>query len=310
MRHARANAVCAVLLLLLLPAAAQPAAPPVENVTVTGTKSREAISAFVQSLATPTRMTGKIARWAQGVCPVAVGLKPVFTKFITDRLKAVAASAGAPVNGSADCKPNIEIVFTTTPQALLDNIRKTQPELLGYFDKNSQRDALATVTRPIQAWYTSATQDVRGHVEVDNAKGGGLEITIPDADQPGRFETIVMPHGHAGTVTGSRLGDGMRSVFYHVIIVANPDKLVEYEIGSLADYIALLALAQPDSLDACQTLPSIVNLLAKGCERVSNDLTANDLAYLRGLYKMSPDLNLGTQKDEVTYQMQQMLEGK
>ena len=38
----------------------------------------------------------------------------------------------------ASCKPNIEVVFTTTPQALLDNIRKGEPVFLGYHDNGSQ----------------------------------------------------------------------------------------------------------------------------------------------------------------------------
>jgi hypothetical protein len=63
---------------------------------------------------------------------------------------------------------------------------------------------------------------------------------------------------------------------------------VDYEIGSIADYISMLALTQLNSLDTCQQLPSIVNMLAPGCDRKSNALTDSDTAYLRGLYKMSP----------------------
>jgi hypothetical protein len=83
-----------VVMLLALPASAQ--AP--ESVTVTGTRSRQVLDKFVESFAAPTRMTGKLARWEDGVCPVAVGLKPAFLKFITRRLRDVAAQVGAPVN--------------------------------------------------------------------------------------------------------------------------------------------------------------------------------------------------------------------
>ena len=50
----------------------------------------------------------------------------------------------------------------------------------------------------------------------------------------------------------------MSSDLYHVIIVVEPARLEDYEIGTLADYIALLALTQMSSLDACQPLASIV----------------------------------------------------
>jgi hypothetical protein len=119
-----------------------------------------------------------------------------------------------------------------------------------------------------------------------------------------------LSNAHAAAVTGTRLGDGLRSDLYHVIIVVNPDQLKDYEIGSLADYISLLALSQLNALDTCQQLPSIVNLLAEGCARKENALTDSDLAYLRGLYKMSPDRTLRTQQDEMAYQMSESLAGR
>src|SRR5471032_441230 len=292
-------------------AAAQPVTAPTEHVTVTGTRSREVLDSFVQSFAAPARMTGKLARWEDGICPITIGLRPAATKFVIQQVKDVAAKVGAPVNDKESCRPNIAIVFTTGPQALLDNVRKHQPQYLGYFDNNSQRDALATVTHPIQAWYTTATKDLRGMAELDNAKGGGDEITIVDDPlNPAQIVTMVMPHAHGRNVTGSRLGDGLRSVFDQVIIVADPSKLLNYEIGSLADYISMLALTQLSSLDTCQQLPSIVNLLASGCTQKASALTDNDLAYLRGLYKMSPDCTARIQQDEVAYGMEKSLEGR
>jgi len=93
-------------------------------------------------------------------------------------------------------------------------------------------------------------------------------------------------------------------------IVADPTKLAYYEVGALADYIALLALSQLVSLDICQALSSIVNLLAPGCAQKPNALTDNDLAYLRGLYKMGPGRTARVQQDEIAYQMEQALKGK
>jgi hypothetical protein len=301
----------AALMLLILPslALAQTARPP-ESVTVTGTKSREVMRGFVQSFAAPTRLTGKMARWETGICPIVAGIKPQFATFIAKRLKEIAAKAGAPVNGRASCGPNIQIVFTTTPQVLLDRVRDKQPYLLGYYDNTPQRDRLATVTRPIQAWYTTATQDVNGKVEVDGGKtvGPGLEIWLPCSITPGVC-LVHLPNAHAVAVTGSRLGDGVRSNLHHVIIVADPGKLLDYEMGPLADYIAMLALTQITSLDTCQQLPSIVNMLAEGCERKTDALTQNDLAYLHGLYGAAPDKTLGTQQDQIAYQMEQELKG-
>jgi hypothetical protein len=295
---------------LAVPVMAQPAIPgnATESVTVTGTRSHQVIEKFVESFAAPTRMTGKLARWQVGICPVAVGLKPVFTQFIAQRLRDIAAKAGVPVNNRADCKSNIEIVFTTTPQALIDNVRKQNEAYLGYADNTDAVDALAKVTRPIQAWYLTATMDLRGNTLVDSAKALPTEIILPDPYHNPPFITVYSKQG-AMSVTGTRLGDGLRSGLYHIIIVADPTKLVEYEMGTVGDYIAMLALAQLSSLDTCQTLPSIVNLLAAGCANKALALTENDAAYLRGLYHMGPDRNLRSQEDDVTYQMDQMFQG-
>jgi len=291
----------AALLMAVLSAGAL--AQSTENVTVTGTKSREVLLKFVQSFAAPARISGKMVRWQEGVCPLTVGLKPQFTQFFTGHMKDVAARAGAPVNARATCKPNIEIVFTTTPQALVDNVRARRPALLGYFDNDRQADALAKVSHPIQAWYTTATKDLRGKSVLDNAMLQGTGETPAIAGDMG---SLIWS---SAAVTGSRLGDGKSSAFYHIIILVEPDSLKDYEIGTLGDYIAMLALTQMNGLDSCQALPSIMNLMAKDCAPITG-LSDADMAYLKGLYRMSADRNLNIQRDQIAYDMQQALEGK
>jgi hypothetical protein len=115
---------------------------PTENVTITGTRSPQVIESFVRKRAVGTRLTGKIARWREGICPTTFGLPPAVAKFITARVKELAISVGAPVNGKDGCRANIEIIFTLSPQLLLDDIRKHHDGLLGYADNNDERDRL------------------------------------------------------------------------------------------------------------------------------------------------------------------------
>jgi hypothetical protein len=117
-----------------------------------------------------------------------------------------------------------------------------------------------------------------------------------------------LPYAAAAAVTGSRTDDGLRSTLYHVIIVVEPGKLVEHEMGALADYIALLALSQVQLPERCQNLPSIVNLLPPGCEGQTG-MTAADIGYLRGLYHMNAAQMLSGQQNHIAYQMQQSLTG-
>jgi hypothetical protein len=277
---------------------AQPSSRPVENVTVTGTRDRQVLEKFVQTFAAPARISGKLVRWQDGICPVTVGLKPQFAQFITQHLKDVAAQAGAPVNNRAGCKPNIEIVFTTTPQALADRMRRQHRDFLGYHDSRAQADALAKVTNPIQAWYTTATRDLRGKQVLDSARLQGT------GDTPAAGSGMSSMIWSSAEVTGARIGDGKSGAFYHVIIAAEPARLEQYEIGTLADYIAMMALTQLNSLDVCQPLASIINLLAPGCEHTAAQMTASDMAFLKGLYRMTIGRNRAAQEDEVVFRMQ------
>ena len=314
--------ILVALLVLTVPAFGQGAstrpAAPTENVTVTGIKDvQKAVTDFVGALTVPTKMTGKLARWKARVCPIVAGLRPSAVAFVTKRVKEVAALVGAPVDDSDKCKPNIEIVFTTTPQALLDTIFIKYPYLLGDHDNSAQGLKLATVTRPIQSWYTTATDDLRGNVQVDGVTTGGVTLDmpfVPGAGGGGGIQTSAtgtqpmnMPNARITNVTGGRLSDGVASDFHHVAVVAEPAKLLSFEIGTLADYIALLALSQTPLPDHCLELPTILNLLATGCTAPPKEMTGVDLAYLRALYKMTPTTNVRGQRDELIYQMDKSL---
>ena len=297
--------LCLLLMAGMGPVVAQPKAPPispVENVVVTGTKSPEALQDFVGAVAAPTRLAGKLARWEVPVCPIVMGLNPKAVQFITRRMRAVAAGAGAPVNNDPKCRPNIQVVFTTVPQDLVSNIRQKQGDLLGYFDTLKQLDQMVTVTRPIQAWYMTATEDVRGNVQIDTARTMGMEFSLGPNVPP-----VWQPQARAYATMSSHLGDGLRANLHHITIIADPTKLLDYEMGPVADYISMLALSQMVTPDRCQSLHTITNLLADACPRIPGGLSDIDLGYLRGLYHMNAERSKSVQIREVTYQMRQEL---
>jgi hypothetical protein len=309
----RIAAIPVLLTAWITAASAQPASPPDENTAAPVPASAEMVEQFAKSFATPTRRTGKIARWDNAICPVTVGQPPQFTTFVTRRVKEVATSVGAPVNGAQTCKPNIEIVFTTTPQALLDNVRKHETDFLGYAESSAQKERLATVTHPIQAWYTTETKDLHGMSTMDVARHRitGPTLTCFSCSRCPfctglNVPLLDLPDSTSAT-SGSFISDGARTDFFHIIIVIDANRVVGYQIGPLADYIALVALAQINSLDSCQPLATIVNMLAPGCSQRSTDMTQNDLAYLRGLYGMNPDKGLLFQQNEIANRMKESL---
>ncbi len=301
-----------------VPVPASKSALPTENVTVTGTKSREIIQDFAGSFAAHTYLIGKIARWRTGICPITVGMPADANAFVTARLKVIADKVGAPVSTGKACKHNIEIVFTRTPQALLDNVKKDQEEFLGYHDNLEQRDRLATVTRPIQAWYTTATEDLNGVLQVDSSMtaspGRGLMMQLPCSMMrqdggavkgPGVICTGYLPYARKYNSIGFRARDGLQSGFYNIIVVADISKIGSQQLDAVGGYIAMLALSQPSSLDACPPLSSIISFLGKDCSSRADRLTDADTSYLEGVYKMNSEMNLGIQERQIAGQMEQ-----
>jgi len=67
----------------------------------------------------------------------------------------------------------------------------------------------------------------------------------------------------------------------------------------------MMALSEPASLDTCQDLPSISNLLAKDCASIPGSITDGDLAFLKGLYRAGGSMTI--QRNEIRYQMKKAL---
>jgi hypothetical protein len=291
-------------------------AAPTEHVTVTS--SRDALHDFSKTFGAATKFTGKIARWERRICPLVVGQNPHYATFIMQHIKYVALAAGAPVNTETSCTPNIEIVFTTTPQDLLDTVGRDAQHYLGYFSSIAEKKALATVTRPIQAWYATETTDLKGRRHLDTGRSivGGTTVGNFNALSADNGDIVSSSSGTALTDmapfyawTGSRLNDGMNTGFDHVLIVIDSTKLAGQDIVPLADYISMLALSQVDSPDACQELPSIVNRMAPGCRHETADsLSIYDLTYLQGLYHMTAGRSAVLQRSEIGDLMTDRLE--
>ena len=159
-----------LVLACALVASAEPAppSPPIESVIVTAPAQRpeDALNQFIISHAAATPLLNKIARWKAGVCPLTIGLPDKFNTFITQRIIRMAMMAGAPLDHHEPCRPNLLVLATDQPQGLLDFVRAKRPDLLS-FHYRPQRQQLATMRRPIQAWYSTATEDFDGFISAD-----------------------------------------------------------------------------------------------------------------------------------------------
>lgn len=248
----------------------------------------DAVSNFVHVHAAPAAVTGQLARWGGGIgrgvgiCPITAGLLPRFNDFVSARIRAVAASVGAPVQAEGGCtRHNVYIVFATDAEKSLDDLVKQNSKILGFHYPQRTRD-LQRINRAIQGWYVTSTRGVHGDETVDEPNP-----LLPLEEPSGGGPSPLLAGKHPAGLPGSRLGSSVSSAIVNVVVVADISKLVGRPIGAVADYVAVLTLTQAFASERCGTLPSIMDMMLPNCgEREElTGVTAGDLAFLRALYK-------------------------
>ena len=287
------------------------AAPPttVETVTVQAPAKPKIIEkqagSFVQGYASAQNPeVGQIGRWRDPVCALVVGLpRADQAAMIKTRIESVAQALGLPVP-RAGCTANVEVVFSDRPQGVMDIVAQRHEFLLGYYHRNDH-DRLKTVTRPIQAWYATATQ----------ANGSGdAALALNGLARYAQFRSRVIddpqnvpPVGCAG----SRLTTScLQSEFDNVFMVADSQALQGKDLGLVADYMAMLALSQPRSLDGCNALASVIDAFAKApCpgRDLPDGLTPADAAYLTSLYAADLQAKKAGEQSDITRRMSDIL---
>ncbi len=278
--------------------AAAPASDSIETVTVTGMKQTPEMVAhtFINTYSLTTESVGAISRWDTAICPATVGLTPQFDDVVTSRVRAVAGMIGAKVK-DAPCKTNVFISFTSQPQAVLDAAKEKNPDLIGPNGGHQN-----VITHAMQAWYATGTMDIRGNLIPDTGAMGMTEM-------PGKgWGSLPMaPVGGVPVASrnGSRLKDGLGSVFTTVFIVVDLNKVAKAPLSAIADYTAMLALAQTESYDTCKPLPSIANLMVQACadDKKASAMTPSDIAFLRGVYKSAVGAPLNVQQANIAAEM-------
>jgi hypothetical protein len=218
----------------------------------------------------PRAQSDQYPRFRDDVCVHVIGLPPEFDAFVAKRIVDLANQVHAPVASAADCVANVHVIFTPTPQAQLDDIARRKDILIG-FHFASQQKSVTTVSRPIQAWYVTRTRDLTGN--------SWIEVPIP-------CDHCERPMGQAG----SRLGDEMGAEVVHSLILADANKVAGEKIDAVADYIAVLALAKWQGVERCNAIPTILNLMAEGCDAATTPdaVTDADRALLSALYAVDP----------------------
>jgi hypothetical protein len=317
-----AAGVCA----FALPTAAQQAAAPatpIAPVTVQGAVSPATVnkqtSSFVQSHAAASNPEiNQIGRWHDAVCVHVGGLIGDQAAQVAARIGDVASSVGLKVL-MPGCHSNIEIVFTDQPQSVMDKV--PEPYLGFHYQTNLRQ--VRTVTHPIQAWYATATIGAGGATGLAFGGGTGKQSNpLNPADWEANYgqisatqlsmDVVDSPDNTApvGCADAPHFTSCLRSMFRNVLIVVDSRAVQGKDLGPLTDYLTMLALSQPKSLDGCDALASVIDMFAKsacpGRDR-PDGLTPSDAAYLTALYESDPEAKMPLAQGDISIRMAKIL---
>ena len=275
------------------PAAAQEPAPASEEVVVTGQRTEEAIRAFVDEVSVTMGSANQLARWDRRICPGVAGVRARYAQFMIDRMAQRAFDVGLDV-GEAGCRANVLIVVSMDPDAHAHELFDNNRDALGYFDERGRnslgREALRAFVEsdsPVRWWHVSRTA-TEGFDEIGETSDGSAPVTF------------VL--GNA-----SRLSRNTHQNFGAAFIIVDARRLAEIDLdfGALADYLAMVALAQVDADASTTGLSTILNLFSDASSpRV---LTEWDIAYLRGLYGTESTVSARRQAGDIARTMGQEL---
>ena len=259
---------------------------------------------FVLSFAAPTSKLDQLARWHDPICVTVTGLIPEQATEVKARIEDVAKAVGRSARG-AGCPANIEIVFTDQPQRMLDNVAAHREEILGYYHRHETK-ALKTVSRPIQAWYVTASESGGGN------GAAGLAFSVGSAGsllQQMHARVVDDPENPPPTGCGdSHFTVCLRSEFDNILVVVDNGRVKDRSLGLVSDYVVMLALSQPRSLDGCNVLPSVIDLFATCPDRDTPDgLTPADAAYLTALYASEPEAKAASERVDMAGRMTDIL---
>jgi hypothetical protein len=188
------------------------------------------------------------------------------------------------------------------PQELMTKIAdrwNLARSVLGDIDGPMHARKVSKITAPIQAWYGTTTRDVRDFP-------GSLEVPYPDVTP------YCGPSTPCYVAQASVLDNGIKSVFSNVFVLVDLSKVSGREMGTIADYVAMLALSQTNAFATCRNMPSITNLLMPDCDASLKTaaLSGADLAFLRGVYKANGGDNMNLVIGDIVREMEKSPAGQ
>jgi len=253
-----------------------------EDVVINAGRLEQAAAAFVDEVAAPVPRR-RMARWHEGVCVGVVNFDPEVGHFIADRVSDVARQVGLRAH-EPECNPSIVIVGAQDASSFTRAFVDMRPVIFrpggsGMSRGTGALEEFITTERPVRWWSVSQTTD---------PDTGASAVRMP-----GQFNGWVQGGGGSDSVMNyapntavrstSRLSDPYRDDLKRMFVIVDVNLLGGTTLQQLADYIAMISLAQINPDADTDRYETILNLFDH--PEFAPGLTGWDMAYLQGLYE-------------------------
>ena len=261
-----------------------------EDIEVTGRSRDSLIRSFVSEVAAPNFNRG-LARWEDAICVGTANLRAEPAQYVVDRVSAVAQEVGLRP-GQPGCAPNVIIIATEDPSgvaALLtrDRERAFRPGGSGMDRGGAALHRFVASQAPVRWWQVSMPTNSDTGLGATRIAGDCRNAcTTPEDLAPLVF---VMP---------SRLSTPIVDNIFRTVVILDVDQVNRISGRQLADYVAMITLAQIDPEADTSRYASILNVF--DAPDTAPGLTDWDKAYLEGLYEAQRTRrNLRAGRDEI-----------
>jgi hypothetical protein len=282
--HSMGWAMLATALLSLVSASTKADSPPkpIDSITVEAKRSREAIKLkvdnFIGSIVVHS-IDESVARWGRPVCPLVAGLSRDMGELILQRVSLAVKNANAPL-AAEKCEANFFMIVIAQPDLFLKKWYARSPRMLNDARGVAGIKRFLNSTRPIRVWYNAGAGCGSAMVN-DGGLATGLSsnISIPTCLNS---SGVGSPRLHWQTVR----------TITSVILVIDAERVRGLNVGQLADYLAMLGLAEIRLDKDPGPEPTILRLFSETEKEKPQTLSKWDEAFLKALYTTTPSSSM------------------
>jgi hypothetical protein len=230
-----------------------------------------------------------LVRWNTPICLLVTGLTRKQDEFILTRVVQAATAARARLAGRR-CTPDLFVIASYHPDRFLRNLWAHSPAMYSTLQGLGGVKRYLHSRRAVRVWYNTR----------ELCRGGTF-----DSSQPALIGTSLQQFMESSG--GVNFCSGMRSRVNHeglqsissAIVVANMNRMAGISIGQLADYIAMIGLADVRQGAAADAPPTILRLF-QDSQHAPPGMSAWDRALLYSIYNTSQSSTMQVSAMETT----------